>query len=343
MECYLSRNYKETGSAGNKAKTDMEEIMRAMGMRDVGLPQSHYHDPVRHFLATLAGVVKSPFCLHGGDFLVLQYPLKKYYELVCDMAHARGARVVTLIHDLGSFRRKALTVEREIARLNHSDVVIAHNDSMCDWLRGNGCRSRLIPLGIFDYLTPAGVLPPHIPDGPYTVVYAGALSPRKNAFLYQVGDAVRGYGLRLYGGGFDIRRAAHPECFELMGFVPSDRLIATARGHFGLVWDGNSIDGCEGDMGEYLRYNNPHKTSLYIRCHLPVIVWSRSALAPFVRQRGIGLCVDSLREIGPALATLTPERYAEMRGRVEELSRQLAQGHFFRSALQRAFSYLRQG
>lgn len=50
MECYLSRNYKETNSAGNKAKTDMEAIMRAMGLRNVGLPQSRYRDPVRHFL-----------------------------------------------------------------------------------------------------------------------------------------------------------------------------------------------------------------------------------------------------------------------------------------------------
>ncbi len=74
-------------------------------------------------------------------------------------------------------------------------------------------------------------------------------------------------------------------------------------------------------MGEYLKYNNPHKTSLYIRCHLPVIIWNQAALAPFARQQGIGLCVDSLRDIAPTLAVLTPERYAEMRGRVEELSR----------------------
>lgn len=182
-----------------------------------------------------------------------------------------------------------------------------------------------------------------MPDSPYTVVYAGVLSPRKNAFLYQVGNVVRGYKVRLYGGGFDMRGAVHPECFEQMGFVPSSQLIATAQGHFGLVWDGSSIDACEGDMGEYLKYNNPHKTSLYIHCHLPVIIWNQAALAPFVRQQGIGLCVDSLRDIAPTLAVLTPERYAEMRGRVEELSRQLAQGHFFRSALQRAFNYLRQG
>ena len=334
MECYLSRNYKETNSAGNKAKTDMEAIMQAMGLRDVGLPQSHYRDAARHFLFTLASVLKSPFCLGRGDTLVLQYPLKKYYELVCDLAHLRGARVVTLIHDLGSFRRKALSVEREIRRLNHSDVVIAHNESM---LR---CRSRLLTLGVFDYLSPAGILPPPMPESPYTVVYAGGLSPRKNAFLYQLGDVVRDYKVRLYGGGFDIHQAAHPECFETMGFVPSNQLIATAQGHFGLVWDGDSLDACTGDMGEYLRYNNPHKTSLYIRCHLPVIIWSQAALAPFVRERGIGLCVDSLRDIAPALSALTPERYAGMRHRVEELSLLLSQGHFFREALGKAFASL---
>ena len=106
MECYLSRNYKETNSAGNKAKTDMEAIM--------------------------------------------QYPLKKYYELVCDMAHVRGARVVTLIHDLGSFRRKALSVEREIRRLNHSDVVIAHNESM---LRGCGITGAVPVFSHWAYST----------------------------------------------------------------------------------------------------------------------------------------------------------------------------------------------
>lgn len=342
MECYLSRNYKETNSAGNKAKTDMEAIMQAMGLRDVGLPQSHYRDTARHFLFTLASVLKSPFCLGRGDALVLQYPLKKYYELVCDMAHARGAKVVTLIHDLGSFRRKALSVEREIRRLNHSDVVIAHNESMLRWLRDNGCRSRLLTLGIFDYLSPSDISPLPMPEGPYTVVYAGGLSQKKNAFLYQLGNVVKDCKVRLYGGGFDIQRAAHPECFEQMGFVPSNQLIATASGHFGLVWDGDSLDACSGDMGEYLRYNNPHKTSLYIRCHLPIIIWKQAALASFVSQRGIGLCVDSLREIEAAISALTPERYAEMRHRVEELSLQLSQGHFFREALGKAFSYLRQ-
>lgn len=130
MNCYLSRNYKGLSSAGNKAKTDIEQIMKDLSFKNVGLKQTTYRNKVLSFLFTLAGVLKAPFCLHRGDYLVLQYPLKKYFTFVCNMAHQRGAKVIVIIHDLGSFRRKALTVEQEISRLNHADYIIAHNEKM---------------------------------------------------------------------------------------------------------------------------------------------------------------------------------------------------------------------
>ena len=108
MNYYISRNYKGLNSAGNKAKSDIEGIVeRTCGFRNAGLPLSTYTNTVVHFVMNLAGVLKAPFCLRRGDVLLLQYPLKKYYAFVCNMAHLRGAKVVTLIHDLGSFRRKA--------------------------------------------------------------------------------------------------------------------------------------------------------------------------------------------------------------------------------------------
>lgn len=80
-----------------------------------------------------------------------------------------------------------------------------------------------------------------------------------------------------------------------------------------MVWDGTSVSTCTGDFGEYLQYNNPHKTSLYIRCQLPVIIWKQAALADFVRENGIGICVDSLEELEKILNTLSEEEYAEMK------------------------------
>ena len=164
MNCYLSRNYKGTSSAGNKAKTDIEAIMSQMQYKNVGLQQTTYRNSIIAFLYTLIGVLKSPFCLHKGDSLVLQYPLKKYFTFVCRMAHMRGAKVIVLIHDLGSFRRKKLTVEKEIMRLNNADCIIAHNEKMKEWLEQHGCKAKLLTLGIFDYLSETTAVEKKLPS-----------------------------------------------------------------------------------------------------------------------------------------------------------------------------------
>ena len=92
-----------------------------------------------------------------------------------------------IIHNLGSFRRKALTPEKEICRLNHADYIIAHNDSMKQWLESHGCRAMVGTLGIFDYLSDTQAAKNNSSEDTRTIVYAGALSHRKNTFLYRWG------------------------------------------------------------------------------------------------------------------------------------------------------------
>lgn len=340
MNRYLSRNYKGVSSAGNKAKTDIEQIMSAAGFRNAGFRQTTFTNSLLAFLATLAGVLKAPFSLHGSDNLVLQYPLKKYFSLVCRLAHLRKAKVIVIIHDLGSFRRKKLTVAQEIKRLSHADYIIAHNQAMKTWLEENGCRVKIGTLGIFDYLSAAPVPAPAPVASPFRVLYAGGLSYRKNTFLYEVGAYIRSYSFYLYGRGFEMENACGKEHFHYMGFVPSDRLIAEAQGDFGLVWDGTSIHACSGDFGEYLRYNNPHKTSLYLRCGLPVIIWRQAALAPFVEENRIGLCVDSLDELEQKLQALTAEEYRCIRQNACRVGQKIAEGYFVTQALKVAEAYL---
>lgn len=342
MNCYLSRNYKGLSSAGNKAKTDMERIMEEMSFRNVGLRQTTYTNEVLSFLATLTGVLKSPFCLHKGDKLVLQYPLKKYFSFVCNMAHLRGAKVIVLIHDLGSFRRKALTVAQEIKRLNHADYIIAHNEKMKKWLEDNGCKAKLGVLEIFDYLSESKTTPKPNVKKPYSVLYAGALNLRKNTFLYEVGEYIHSFSFNLYGNGFEIDKAKGKEHFKYMGFVKSDDLIATAQGDFGLVWDGFSASACTGNFGEYLQYNNPHKTSLYIRCELPVIIWKKAALADFVQNNGIGICIDSLEDLEGILNSLSEKQYLEMKEKTARIGKLLSEGEFTKKALLEAVNTLKQ-
>lgn len=338
MLCYISRNYRNTDTAGNKAKTDMETLMAARGMRNIGIRTTSFTSKPVEFILNLIGVLKALAVMRKGDTVVLQYPVKKYYSLVCRIAKLRGVGTVTLIHDLGSCRRRKLTEAKEIKRLSHTSCIIALNDRMARWLKERGCTVPVTTLEMWDYLSDA-VMPRR--EWPlYEIAYAGGLAHRKNEFLYKWKPGEDGYVVNLYGSGFESENAAGKSSIRPMGFVKSDELISTCKGSFGLVWDGDSLEECSGHFGRYLMLNNPHKVSLYIRCGLPVLIWDKAAMAPVIEKTGTGILLGSINDIGRILRDMTPERYAELAGNAARLSKKMAGGYFFNSALDRALAII---
>lgn len=340
MYCYFSRHYNNLKNAGNKAKTDIEAICSKQGFINIGIKQTVGKNKITGFFLTLYSILKASYKLQKKDILLIQYPLKKYYSFICIIAKLKGAKTITLIHDLGSFRRKKLTIPKEIKRLNRSNYIIAHNTAMKKWLQQHGIKRPVGCLEIFDYLsqqyTPSRTSAPY----PYTVVYAGGLSPRKNKFLYEVGEYITNYQINLYGNGFEPDQAKSKEYFICKGFLPSDELISQVEGEFGLVWDGDSVNACAGDWGHYLKYNNPHKTSLYIRCELPIIIWNKAALASFVKENRIGICIDNLDELNDVLQNLSQKKINELKMNVAIISKRLAKGYYTQKAIGAAIQNL---
>lgn len=331
---YLSKNYNNTAIAGNKAKTDIEKILFDCGYKNAGLPQTNYSNKVLGFLVTLVSVLKVFFTVSANDLVVLQYPLKKYYTFVCRIVHLKKGKVITVVHDLGAFRRKKLTVKEEIKRLNHTDILIVHNQSMNDWLQQQGYTRPMVNLEIFDYLSVSENNQSHDPQKrPFEITYAGGLSCRKNKFLYDIDSIISGWQFNLYGNGFEATKIKNKQHFKYHGFCPSDELIRNASAHFGLVWEGDSIETCSGDFGAYLQYNNPHKVSLYIRSHLPIIIWREAAMASFIEKERIGFAIDSLHELDKILASFSQEEYNQMKERVIQLNKQLATGFYIKRAI----------
>ncbi len=365
--CYISRNYYGLSGAGNKAKTDIERTLQEMGARNLGLRTTFYDNKVVAFVLNLVGIVKMMCCIRRGDTLVLQYPVKKYFSFICSVAHGRGARVIVVIHDLMSLHRKRVTLETELSRLGKADVIIASNEKMQQWLTAQGLQCPMTALGLFDYLdakrkpqqthpqplpagrgeiTPSsdstGVLGNGSPPsqggaggGSVSLVYAGALVMRKNSYLLELAHKARHFTLHIYGnadGLPGIDKAPHAVCYP---FTPADEFIRSADGDFGLVWDGDSLETCQGDFGEYLRYNSPHKVSFYLRAGLPVIIWREAAVAPIIEKEGIGITIGSIAELEERLQHLTADEIQKMRDNVSRISQQLANGEFFREALQR--------
>lgn len=320
----------------SKARMDIDRIVREMGFRNIGFTPSQSNNKVIDFFVTLAGMLKAPWVIKEGDILLLPYNLRKYYIYLCKLTHLRKGKVVTLIHDLSSFYRKKISPVQEIARLNHSDYIIAHNPVMKKWLEDNGCKKPIGVLGLFDYLSSTKPGEKPLPMKPYKVVYAGTLSPKKNKFLYDVDQYIRNYRLTIYGRGFDPEQIQNKEHFIYKGFASSDDLVASADGDFGLVWDGNSVLFCDGPRGQYMKYNNPHKFSLYMRCGLPVIIWEEAALAHFVRENNVGICISSLTDLDDILLGISPEEYAKMKQNALITGHRLSEGYYFKQAFDQA-------
>lgn len=329
--------YIEIGTV-NKAKQDIDEICRQEGYCNL----TRYNfgkGGVGRFMTKLVSVISVLFCVGKGDVLLLQYPMKKFYKMACCLARIKGAKVVTIIHDLGAFRRKKLTPEQENKRLSKTDYLIVHNKTMKDYLIEHGYKGGIHCLEIFDYLSDKNPIKSDLPHNPWRVVYAGNLGRWRNQFLYELDSCITDWDMDLYGKGFEEK---DNKCDKLHyhGFMASDAFISDVEGDFGLVWDGDSAKECTGAWGEYLKINNPHKTSFYLRAGIPVIVWSKAAMAPFVKEKNIGIVVDSIIQIGQQLSTMSVEQYAEIRKNASIVGQQLAQGYYYKEGLRNADNYL---
>ena len=262
------------------------------------------------------------------DFVVLQGHFVFFYRFMGytflrRILRLKKCRFCIVVHDLpghltgDDFSEYALP-SGFVELSERSDGVIVHNPSMLEWFAQRGVdREKLVPLGLFDYLCTARREPVAFSRD---VIYAGNISPDKSPFLLQLGE-ISSVRWLLYGTPSPMYPGA-----QYMGSFPPDELPSHLKGGFGLVWDGDSVDTCSGGTGEYLLYNNPHKMSLYLASDLPVITWRKAATAPFVEANGVGILVDSLRELPGVLASIDEARYAELAANAAKMGAKLRSG-----------------
>lgn len=206
--------------------------------------------------------------------------------------------------------------------------IIAHNPIMKSVLVDKGiAEEKIVSLGIFDYLIPnfqeKNGLSKNQP-----IIVAGNLEQEKAGYLYSL-PAEPAYNL--YGVGFDEGRALENENY-FGSFLP-DELPAALKGGFGLVWDGESAETCSGVFGEYLRYNNSHKASLYLASGFPLVVWKQSALSHFVLEQGCGIAVDSLYDLKAIIENLSEDDYQILVKNTKRVGQEIRDGHYLITAL----------
>ena len=348
MKYFLKEEFlKDSGArnAGNKARNDVEEIVKREGYQPLLLTvEDWYHmgtvKAQQHKAKALAQAFSQ---LKSGDQLLIQFPMLHHSFFTTRLVRKiqrRGVKVYFIIHDLEALRYANLdTVPlkhkirvhlQESSLLKIADGVIAHNPIMKSVLVDKGiAEDKIVSLGIFDYLIPdfqekSG----QTKDQP--IIVAGNLAQEKAGYLYKL-PAEPSYNL--YGVGFDENRALLNETY-FGSFLP-DELPSVLEGGFGLVWDGDSADTCSGVFGEYLRFNNSHKASLYLASGFPLVVWSQSALSYFVLENDCGIAVESLHDIKTTIENLSESDYQGLVGNAKHIGKKIREGFYLTSALKK--------
>ena len=334
-------------NATSKAREDAETILIKMNFKQFEIRTLNrireskllkifqYIGYYKNFLIWKSAIKK----LKENDIVVIQYPLINtifFLKKILILLNKKKVKSIALIHDLdsirlseaGGFRKKRSDYEdHEVLKLFTN--VISHNEKMTEILaKFNVKRKNVVELSLFDYITDdeidiknRGCKKP--------VIIAGNLSSFKARFLKDL-YKLKGVNFNLYGKGLDIEISNN---IKYKGsYLPSE-LCKNLCGSFGLVWDGNSIDGLDGPFGTYMKYNNPHKLSLYLASKLPVIVSKESALSKLVIENNIGIAIESLKDLEKEIKKIDESKYAAMMKNVNKISKKIRNGMYLEKAI----------
>ncbi len=342
MNCCITERNDTGRNAGAKAPRDAARICAALGWRVLRLRRVLHTE--NRFLRAL-GVASwtwkwllALLSVRKGERVLYQYPMyfgQRVAERFLPLLNKKGVHPVLLIHDVDYLRGRANSDEavREAAFFDRFDYIICHNARMKSYLMRRGISAdKLIELGLFDYLAETTAHPRRAYRNRFTVMVAGNLDPVKCSYIDALAEANPDLTVRLYGQ--DAPRFDRPNIAYAGSYSPEE-LPGMLDAGFGIVWDGTSADGCKGPTGEYLRYNNPHKLSLYLIAALPVIVWREAATAELVEQTGCGLAVDSLLDLRARIEAVSEEEYLAMALNSAAIAARLKDGAYLREALLR--------
>ena len=327
--------------AGSKATQDIAEIAEHLGYIRLNVRMNTTKDTKFAKIQRQVGYRKDwDHCLHSvedGAVVLLQHPFHHPQltreKTLLELKEKKHVRYICLIHDVEKLRafRYNDYYRREFEfMMRIADVFIVHNSVMKAYFEGLGVPARrLISLEIFDYLQKEENL--CMPEFEKSITVAGNLDTLKCGYIGQLGE-LKDVRVNLYGMNYDTKLDAFKN-IHYHGSFSADEIPRHLNYGFGLVWDGDSINGCVGEAGQYVRYNNPHKLSLYLSSGLPVVIWKDAAEAEFVKRYGAGICVGSLNELTQIFREMDQNEYRGYLDAVGQISGRLRSGDFAAKAL----------
>lgn len=354
---YIDENTGERNTAGSKAPSDIAKICKINGYKALMMPEikSIRHPRIRHIeeLISLSIFWKKVFkTVNEKDVLIYQHPTLgkpiafKYLRKIIEI---KRCRVIVVIHDLETLRggisgqikvnnNKVSVFEKYI--LHNSAGIISHNYRMTEYLSSIGVNiNKVVNLELFDYLD-GTQRESYVRAKTPSIAIAGNLSSQKSGYIYKINETTnKELMVNLYGVFLNKDLICDKNSVYHGSFSPEE-LGKVMQGDFGLVWDGPSIKACEGNTGEYLKYNNPHKASMYLSAGIPIVTWKEAAISKFVEDNKVGIVLDNLNDIQEVIRNISDSEYNEMIENVRDISKKLKDGYYFKIAIKKAINNL---
>lgn len=320
--------------AGTKLPLDLFKFLRDFGCQHIYMPYVGLELGRRKFLLPKM-LWKLAFEIEKNSEIFVVYPEDFGHTTLCAMFrflkpwyHLRNIKLTCISIDINTVRFFEDDLMRDVAALNIFDKVVLQSPAMKKLVvEGNNFKPEVVLNGLFDYAVKVPF------EGHRTlshdICFAGNL--HKSEFLHRFdGVHLKKCKFLLYGNGFTEDLA---DCGLIYKgtFHPDD--LSSIEGSWGLVWDGDSVDGLQGFLGDYMRINSPHKSSMYICAGMPLITPEGSFVGSIVKEHGLGLVVNSIGELDDVIDAVTEEEYARMLENVRRYGDLMKSGAFIKLAL----------
>ncbi|MEG1300332.1 MAG: DUF6337 family protein [Erysipelotrichaceae bacterium] len=331
---YISEVSIRGNNAGTKARNDVESIFKKIGFVKLNNAIASTDKPnFLYYCKTYiqAFVLSIKLLALRNTIIFCQYPIVKGMVInrVIDKLH-KSNKICFIVHDINSIRYHGLDcseIKDEIKLLNKATVVITHNKSMTKLLNNFKLNTNVVELDLFDYLLKDMLKNNKNRKLSNEVAFAGNLASNKGNFFSKLLESNKaGFKLNLYGPNYDD--TIKKETVSYKGNFTPEEVPNQLDGAFGLIWDGDTLESCTSNIGEYTKYNNPHKLSLYVAAKLPVIVWEEAAIADFVKKNRIGFTVKNIYEIQDKMSNISIKEYNEYVENISKLSQEVVAGEF---------------
>lgn len=316
------------GNAGPKAPLDICSFLEKTGAVEVMSFCSEQGLDYPMFLK-LCSVFEQ--VRRQGRKVILQYPFQpfayhekqeQYAEL---LEYLDPEKTWLWVHDINHLRFKSECYDNELKWLGLFKKFIVHNEVMESYLKQRITVEACIKNEIFDYGCwgqSARYHEEQLEQSLLRVVYAGNLAKDKSPFLYSLKRELMKFRINTYGQRTEtIPNSRVNYCGSFQADVLPDKLC----GDIGLIWDGEIDSAKDTSMQKnYTGYNAPHKFSCYMAAGLPVIAWSKAAIAEVVRKYSVGYLIDNVYEINE----LDLSDYAEYQKNAALLGEKVRSGYF---------------